>query len=361
MYKPHIDKGRCKACGLCGAVCPVNRLAEYDGQEMTDYLLGEYRKLLCVRSKDGGILQNAVSGGFVTQLVTELLRQGAFESAFLVEGHAYDGQVVTKRFTAGDDLRETSKSRYVTVFHRDAAAYMLEHPQERIILVGTGCVVQGLHNMVLCRRLRRENYLFIGLFCDKTMNEGVVDYFRQHPCGKGKRLQRLYFRTKEAGGWPGNMKLEYSDGSIVVLDRTERMRIKEYFQPERCLYCLDKLNRYSDIAVGDNYIGRNADGDGWNSCIIRTKAGQDNWERCVQCFLFHEDSAEELKQSQQLAQKQINYRFAEMKGLYGEKSKPKSMRYRLALHKRRLGLLKNAYRIVNRELAVKEFLKQLRH
>lgn len=27
----------------------------------------------------------------------------------------------------------------------------------------------------------------------------------------------------------------------------------EYFQMEQCLYCIDKLALYTDIAIGDNY------------------------------------------------------------------------------------------------------------
>lgn len=172
--------------------------------------------------------------------------------------------LVTRRFTALDDLSATPGSRYLTISHESAARYMIAHPDERIALVATPCAIQALCNTIELHHLDRERYLLTGLFCARTMHYGVAGYFSRHPRGKGRELRGLRFRTKRIAGWPGDLQREYADGSQLNLPYIERMRVKEYFMPERFLYCMDKLKRESDIAIGDNYIPANADELGAN-------------------------------------------------------------------------------------------------
>lgn len=270
-----VISGECVHCGICSKVCPARKRAEYNSsQDMSRYLLGSYKEILCVQAKDEKILKQAASGGFITQMVAALLEQKVYQSAFLVKDRAYSESLSTERFTAEDDLGETAKSRYLTVSHEATVYYIRNHPQEKIIVTGTGCAVLGILNSLALCHINRNNYLFIGLFCDKTMHYGVQEYFSQHPCAKGREMCRLYFRTKDAGGWPGNVRIGYTDGSYEDLPNTERMKVKEYFMPERCLYCLDKLNRNCDIAVGDNYIKENADRGGGKQRYHSDRTGQ---------------------------------------------------------------------------------------
>lgn len=285
-------------------------------------------------------------------MVLELLEQGEYTSAFLLEGYCYDDLLETKRFVKGDTLDGTPKSRYLTVSHEQSVRYMSEHPDEKVILVATGCAVRGIINTINYRHLNRNNYLIIGLFCDKTMHYGVVDYFSAHTMNKGRILKDLHFRTKEAGGWPGDVRLVYTDGSYQDLPNTERMKVKDYFMPECCLYCFDKLNLNCDIAVGDNYIKANADKKGVGSIIIRTEPGEYLWNTyCKDTFNWHSDSAVELVRSQVLGSKQKNYEFACLKGICSGNITHKGKKaYKTALKKIEIGKSKNVYNSVNRDI-----------
>ena len=84
------------------------------------------------------------------------------------------------------------------------------------------------------------------------MHYGVVEYFDNHKDNNGKTVKNLYLRTKKDGKWPGKVLITYTDGSKITLPSSARKNLKEYFVPERCLYCLDKLNKAGDISVGDN-------------------------------------------------------------------------------------------------------------
>lgn len=370
QYIPYINNQKCISCGICADICPVNQIAEYDENSNTiiNFLLGNYKDILYARTKDRKLLFESTSGGFITQMIRSLLEMGEYKSAFMVEGYNYDNQLQVKKFLYKDNLYKTTKSRYLTVSYENMIRYILKHPTEKSIIVATGCCCQGIINVIRKRKLCRENYLLIGLFCDKTMNYGVVDFFRQHPSGKGHELTNLFFRTKVTGGWPGNVRLEYSDGAYTDLPNTERMKVKNYFMPERCLYCLDKLNRNSDISVGDNYIAGNKDNFGANSIIIRTDSGMKIWNKCKEKFEYKRDDLEEFIESQHLLDKKTNYRNACIKGLYNGKTKKPDIVYKRAIRKIQIGKKDNVYKRVNRSifrekirLKIKNILVKLFH
>ena len=316
MYLPEISN-ECIMCGKCAKVCPsINMEYDADNNEIENYVLGDYKSIICAKSRDLDLRKNSTSGGVVTQIVTELLKSGMYESAFLVDGYDYHKQVFTKRFAHGDDLTQSAGSRYLTVSHTEAVRYMLEHPDENVIIVATGCAVDAILKTVNVNKLNRDNYLIIGLFCDKTMHYGVIEYFDKHKDNNGKTVNNLYFRTKKDDKWPGNVRITYTDGSETALPSSARKNLKEYFVPDRCLYCLDKLNNMADISVGDNYIKKNADEFGVSSVIIRTNIGETAWNLCADKFDYHDDNLDEFLKSQLVTARSMNIDFGKLKGIY---------------------------------------------
>ena len=316
LYVPVIDKGECGDCGHCYQLCPGKGFdfERYDTSKDVDFWEGNYQAVYSASTKNESRLQNAVSGGVVTELVHNLLESGEYEAAFLLKTHQYMGRVVeTECVTREDDLSVTQKSRYIPVSQEKAVAYMLAHRDAKVILVGTGCFTHGILNVIESYKLKRDNYFIIGLFCDKTMTLDIVDYFSKHPILKGKEFDAMYFRSKEVGGWPGGVRLETKDGEHFDLPNTERMKVKDYFQPEACLYCLDKLNKYADISVGDNYTKENSDKRGSSSVIVRTVKGENIWKQYASKFEWQESSMEKLRKSQHLHKRKDNLRFAFLK------------------------------------------------
>lgn len=351
-FLPGIDASRCTNCGICSRICAVDDLRNYDPSvPLDDFILGSYSDIYCAQTKNADILHNAASGGVATTLIDALLRDNEYDCAFVIRGYNYDDQLCTTKIVAGDNLTDTPKSRYLTVSHCAAARYIRENPDRRVILIGTGCIITSFLNTIRTFNLNRDNYFLIGLFCDKTMNYGVNTYFAEHRVNQGRRMQNLHFRTKDAGGWPGNVMLHYTDGTSTALHRTERMKLKDYFIPEKCLYCLNKLNRNADISVGDNYIADNADARGISSVVIRTDTGKHIWQKYGDLFIYSADDAEKLKRSQSLAQKAKNLAFAGIKGLIQTPVTPGDRRdYKRAMHKIKVGRRTDVYNAINDDL-----------
>lgn len=310
-YQPTIDENSCVDCGRCYRVCP-GKSADYTKTSAKDIFFGKAIKYLAAQTKDKEILMQSASGGAVTTLVKNLLRDKIYDAAFLVDTYNHDAEIFSNIYTAADDFTNTPKSRYLTVNHSRAVRYMLENPDAKLILVGSSCFVQGILNVIAQFKLNRGNYFLAGLFCDKTMHYNVWTYFKNFV-----DAEKLFFRTKEQSGWPGNVGLE-AQGKKIFLPRETRMQMKDFFCVERCRYCLDKLNQFADISFGDNYtkttLPAQIDKAAGTSClIIRTERGAKVFEKYRDDFLTQELPAQEIYKSQNIEARKANYIFSEYK------------------------------------------------
>ncbi len=312
-FFPYISDS-CINCGICLQTCPINNFSEYNKIKSPEkYITGNILETYTVQAKNSDILANSTSGGFITQMIKGLLSDKLYDCAFLIDDYKYEQQLSTKIFTSASPFNNTQKSRYLTVSHTKTCEYMLHNPNKKIIIVATGCVISAILNFIRIKKLPRENYLLLGLFCDKTMNYGVVEYFKKHPKCKNKQINKFFFRDKKAGNWPGNIRIEFEDSSYINLPNTERMEVKDYFELERCLYCLDKLNHHADISIGDNYINKSRDIKGANSIIIRTNKGKEAFNTQKDSFIIKKEHLKDLLVSQNIKKKCVNLTFWNIK------------------------------------------------
>lgn len=298
---------RCVGCGRCLRVCPGAGASWDTGSPIAAQLEGPCLEAASAWSADPGTHRGSVSGGVATQLVSTLLRGGAYDVAYLA-GPAVPGRRLDSApYRAGDDLSGTQGSKYVQVCHSAALARMARHPGERAVVVAVPCVVRGLSSAMGELGLDRDNYLLIGLFCDKTMRYGVLD--RLASLGSGGPVSRVDFRSKEPSGWPGDVVLRHPGGLSEALPRERRMEVKELFCPERCLYCLDKLNVTADISLGDDYTGDGANPAGANSVAVRTERGLRAWRLCAGGVASVPSTMERIASSQGLGARLENLAF----------------------------------------------------
>ncbi len=285
QFLPYISNEKCIQCGICHEMCPgkdynpieleKNNSKEWNG----NLLIGTPVETYTGYAKDQKVREQGVSGGCVSAIIDYLLEAEIYDAAFCVDTYLYDDLVLAKKYEKGNDLSKTPLSRYVTVSHQNTVRYMLENKESKLVIVSVPCAVQGFMKVIQKYKLNRENYFFCGLVCDKTMTNQVHDYFNDISAHK---LKALYFRTKKNIGWPGNVALETEEG-VRYFPAEKRIRIKEYFQPRRCLYCLDKLNRYADIACGDDYSG-NCSSKGGNIIFVYSETGKEVIENAPLCL-----------------------------------------------------------------------------
>ncbi|MBQ0042833.1 MAG: Coenzyme F420 hydrogenase/dehydrogenase, beta subunit C-terminal domain [Lachnospiraceae bacterium] len=305
-FIPVVDNDKCIKCGKCLKACPG---AGYKhGVEENEPGMAEFPPMCySVQTKNTSLIRSSTSGGFITNAVSKLLRDKEYDVAFLIRGYSYDKQVVSLLIGNNLEMEETEKSRYIPVSHENAVRFIRNNRDKKVIFVGTPCAVHGLLKTLEIEKIPRDNILIIGLFCDMSMNYSMFEYIK-HLYGGGKDIENLYFRDKRAGGYPGNMRIEYSDGTFLHISAKERMILKDFCKLERCLYCLDKLNEHADFSVGDNYTGMDNYSGGSSSLILRSKKAEEIWEKIKDEFAYSDAIYDAILTSQKLAGRTIQLR-----------------------------------------------------
>ena len=90
------------------------------------------------------------------------------------------------------------------------------------------------------------------------------------------------------------------------------MLVKDYFQLQACLYCIDKLNQVSDISFGDNYTGQDTCKNGSSTIIVRSKLGQEILNNLRNEFEMNEVDIEKVLISQHINNRKDNLEFAKI-------------------------------------------------
>ena len=319
MYFPEVDENKCVKCGICLKVCSgIEHFYDTQKNNLLENVAGNYRQVYNAWSKNEIVRHMSASGGVVTTLISNLLQMKDYDTAFCLDTYVYDKQLKNVPMKSADFSAEWKdskvfKSRYLPVSHEQAVKYIKSNRNERVIIVGISCAIRGIRNVIQQLNLKQDNYLLIGLFCDKVFNYNIHRYFENGDWAQGKTLNEVHFKNKESGGWPGNMKLFFNDGSTCYLDKNERGKVKEYFMPERCLYCVDKLNVAADISLGDNYTKQNSSVLGSNSVIIRTEVGLNAWGKCNSLLESKPVDIEKIMDAQYLEWRTNNLYFAQLK------------------------------------------------
>lgn len=314
LYFPLIDTEQCISCGLCARVCPGLGHSYETQNDAVSTITGNVLSCYNAWSLDPDLRHISASGGVISTMVKELLTAGLYDSVFCVDTYDYREQLITKRYTRDDYLKQntTPKSRYLPVSHEQTIRYMKENKNERIILIATSCALRGIAASIRKCNLHRDNYLLIGLFCDKIFNYNVLTYFENQYCA-GETLSALHFKNKESGGWPGDMKLFPKGKSSFYVSIHERAKAKAYFMPERCLYCVDKLNVFADISTGDNYTATHTSKLGSNSVILRTARGQEAWNAVRKHIEAHPIDISAIQEAQYLDGRLNNLYFGDLR------------------------------------------------
>ena len=88
----------------------------------------------------------------------------------------------------------------------------------RYIIIATPCVLDGILTYARVQDISTENLLTIGLFCDLTMNQNFIEYIGRVYGEAEESIAALDYRNKLAGGWPGNMRITFSNGRMIEID-----------------------------------------------------------------------------------------------------------------------------------------------
>lgn len=295
LFTPSVDETRCSSCGNCLKSCPSYKI---DVQKIYGELdfSGKDAECYVAYSKDSALRHQSTSGGVVSTMVYELLKRGIYEKAFTLDYEFFDGnRAVLHAITNPNDVFKSQKSKYIPASVEEVVEDIDNQEISKSIVVGTPCQILAIKRYLANKKKENEDILFIGLFCDKTLNYNIYRYYDL----KYGKSDVFHFRDKDGNGWPGDTMLRV-DGKQTIIDKSIRMSLKPYLQLNRCRYCFDKLNQLADISCGDCYVPGQESVEGKSSVIVRTEKGRQAFEVCKDSIDCVQSSFAAIKESQKI-------------------------------------------------------------
>lgn len=301
IFVPIVSSDQCTNCGRCMRVCPSAEMGITSMYENPDIFGVSEKESYIAYSTDSVIRHYSTSGGCVTTMVKTLLDKGVYQRAFLLEYNSFDGKASLSPFIKGENIQKASKSKYIPASVDRVVASIRKGEISKSIIVCTPCQLLAIKKSLLLYQRLEDEILFIGLFCDKTLNYNIYRYYQQ----RYGDYSQLNFRDKEGNGWPGDTTI-VQDAKTVIIPRTVRMSLKPFFELNRCRHCFDKLNQLADISIGDCYISGNDDSLGKSNIIIRTDKGRKALLQCEGKLSLQSCEFYKIKESQHIDDKKKN-------------------------------------------------------
>ena len=307
QFLPNINENKCIMCGNCLDICPgidIIPPAFRDDRIDKHPLFGRYYDCYIAYSNDHEIRKNSTSGGLITNLVMNLIKDKKFDAAFVLDYEKFDGTIATLTLTNNiEKIIKSSKSKYIAASVFNVIKKIKENKDRKYIIIGTPCQIYGIKKFFEKFNIIESPYLFLGLFCDCTLNYNIYRYYEKTYGRTEEKISKFLFRSKDLDGWPGHTEIHFNSGRKVIINRNLRIRLKKYFKLTRCLFCFDKLNKFSDISFGDCYVKSKEDSKGKSSVIVRTKKGKKIFDNYSYLFNLEKVSKEKILKSQLVIKK----------------------------------------------------------
>lgn len=298
LFIPHVEETKCTSCGLCLKICPSHEIDVQKTYGELDFYRDDLESYVAY-TKNERLRHQSTSGGVVSSMVYDLLKKGIYEKAYTLEYESFQGnKAVLHAIYDPDDVYKSLKSKYIPASVEEVIEDIKEHKIAKSIVVGTPCQFLAIKRCMSSQKQEDKDVLFVGLFCDKTLNYNVYRYYGL----KYGKFDSMHFRDKDGNGWPGDTVL-CKDKKKTIVDKSVRMSIKPFLQLNRCFYCFDMLNMLADISCGDCYIEGEESVEGKSSVIIRTIKGRKAFENCRENLNCSISSFGAIKDSQDLDMK----------------------------------------------------------
>ena len=239
--------------------------------------LGATEACYLTHSTDPHVRNGAASGGTTTQILLELLRQGAIDGALVWtlgtrEGRPYTIPIIA---TSAEELLEARTSVYVaTYFARDAMP-LLQDFDGRVAVVTLPCDASFLRRrMQRNKELADKVFAILALFCGHNSLPELTEIVCKRHGFEWQDLTKFTYRT---GAWRGTLTMQPKQGEAVTTSTRQFTHLQNlhYFSEKKCLACFDHFGFDADLSLGDSWaLGERNRDIKPTVCVVRTPAGE---------------------------------------------------------------------------------------
>ena len=241
---PIINKELCVNCGSCVKICGLKNNKRINGDKI--------EHIYAVQASEE-ILEKSSSGGMFEILSDEFLQNG---NAVISAVYDYKLHEMKSILYDNKKIREKAHgSKYIQSnmgkIYGQAMDWLKNHPNKKILFVGTGCQAAGFMSFAEKKGIRKK-IVFVDLICHGVPSQGLwkkyVNYIEKKQGGK---LKYITFKNKRKG-WENPSAFGIVKGKEVPLKGYSEWFYGRYSLRESCFFCpYTKIERYTDITIGD--------------------------------------------------------------------------------------------------------------
>ena len=290
FLKPHGPAGWYRSgsepiaytCPFSPAAANEDQLASelFPEVAQTDTAIGRFQTAYVGYAAEADFRLHGSSGGMVSWVAAELLRQGLIDGVAHViatQNPQTDGRYFRFRIARTEaEIREGAKSRYYPIELSEVLQTISEVPG-RYAVVGIPCFIKAVQLLRKNNPLFRERICFtLGLFCGHMKSARFIESFAwqmQVPVTEVEQVEFRYKDTSRPASWY-NVRLTLRDGSTVNRDwwhLADGDWGAGFFMNSACNFCDDVVAETADISFGDAWVEPySSDGRGTNVVVVRS-------------------------------------------------------------------------------------------
>ena len=243
--------------------------------------VGEYDRIVVCKTKNR---VEGTSGGFVTTMLTNLMKAGEIDAAIVVDS------VGTKSFyveaTTPEEVHAARGSKYQLVSPFPLLNKMDASKKYAVVLLP--CHVAKARKISEAKGGSIK--LIIGLFCGFMLDKKAPDTLVKSLGIAADDVKKLEYR---GGGFPGGFMVQTHSGKTVLWPKKYYTLLNKMFAPKGCLMCSHFSAEAADIAVGDAWEEFE-----YSRVILRNAVATNYFSMVEDEFLVKESSFDDIYKTQ---------------------------------------------------------------
>lgn len=234
--------------------------------------LGYYRSLRLAHTLRDEFLQNASSGGMMTEIADSLLSKGLIDGVITTTFTYVNNTVRTESYIARtkQELINGQGSKYCPTSTLSILNKLVKN--EKYLLIGTPCQIAGFRlYSQYNEHLKNQIPYTIANFCGGYRDFKELDYFVSNIA----HIDEVKFFRHRGGGQPGSMKIEGENGKLFQYPYPDYAKLSPFVKNERCTLCMDAVGELADFSCGDAWLEERDKHAPWSIVITRSKFAED--------------------------------------------------------------------------------------
>lgn len=234
---------------------------------------GPFYGIYIAHSTDETIRRAGASGGMISAILVYLLKSKQIEGA-VVTGMSKEKPWLAKSFiaTTEKEILDAAQSKYIITSVNEILPEIAAF-NGRLAYVGLPGQVQSIRKLQKAEDpcVAAIKYL-LGPFYGNTLHfSSVKSFLRSYKIRDYQNISSLWFRY---GEWPGNMRVEMTDGRSAELPKFHANYLIPFHILKNSLLCTDLSNEFTDISGGDAWAPVYEErGKGFSMVLSRTFEG----------------------------------------------------------------------------------------